>query len=66
METPLIDKIKEALSDMPNAQAIVEDFRRDWQTEIEDAFIAGEQKYCDDHLCVSVNDYLKNHFNVEI
>lgn len=66
METPLIDKIKEALADMPNAQVIVEGFRNDWKIEIEDAFLAGQQNWCDDHICVNMEEYLKNHFDIEI
>ena len=41
MDTPLIDTIKKALAENPEAQDIVEGFRNEWKTQIEDAFLAG-------------------------
>ena len=66
MEAPLIDKIKEALADTPNAQLIVEGFRNVWENEVRDAYHAGDNKWCDDHRCLNVDEYLKNHFDIEI
>ena len=62
METPLIDTIKKALSENPEAQDIVEGFRDEWKAQIEDAFIAGMSQYCGEHRCINAEDYLKLQF----
>lgn len=66
MDITLVDKIVEGLSDYPEAQSIVEEFRKDWQTQIEDAFLAGQHQWCDDHRCINPEEYLNKHFDIEL
>ena len=65
METPLIDTIKKALAENPEAQDIVEGFRDEWKAQIEDAFIAGMHQYCGERRCINAEEYLYKHFNAK-
>ena len=62
MDTPLIDTIKKALAENPEAQDIVEGFRDEWKKQIEDAFIAGMHQHFGEHRCINPEEYLKTQF----
>lgn len=66
MDTPLTDKIIAQLGENTEAIAIVNSFQAEWESQIRDAFEASQQLSWEDKRCLNSNEYLRNHFNLEI
>jgi len=66
MDTPLTEQIIAQLGEDTEAIAIVNSFQAEWESQIRDAFEAALQLSWEDKRCLNSNEYLRNHFNLDV
>jgi hypothetical protein len=66
MDTPLTEQIIAQLGEDTEAIAIVNSFQAEWESQIRDAFEAAQQLSWEDKRCLNSNEYMLNHFNIDV